>query len=163
MRAGTFVLLWFAVGKGVFPIDWVFLVHRQPFQFFLSAFNICVWMSEYCLISSASCASPCPLSHLRSRHTPFYAVDFLSYSWGFDCFFFFFSFSHQHVYEHFAQDLLGCLEIGSGRITRGRKMVICQVSWRETMTHHLVDPFSVDCHCCWFPSPVTLSQICFLW
>lgn len=51
MRPGTFVLLWLVAGKGVFPIDYIFLCHIQPLQFFLSAFRFCVWMSGCCLLS----------------------------------------------------------------------------------------------------------------
>lgn len=82
MRAGstTFPLLWFAVGKGVFPIDCIFLVHIQHFQSFLLSFYFLCLIVVYflCFI----CIS-LPPPYLRSRHTPFYAVDFVF------CFFFF--------------------------------------------------------------------------
>lgn len=76
MRSGctTFPLLWFAVGKGVFPINCIFLVHIQHFQSFLLPFIFCVWLL---FTFSASFAFPCPLPYLRSRHTPFYAADFV--------------------------------------------------------------------------------------
>lgn len=134
--------------------NWLYfsLSHTAPsvFPFCFQVLCLNVWML---FTFSTSFASPCLLSHLGSSRTPFYAVDFLLYC----CLFFFFLFfPHQHVYEHFAQDLLGCLEMEGGRVSRRRKIGICHVPWRGKKPYHLVDPSSVVCYCCWFPSPFTL-------
>lgn len=92
--------------------------------------------------SSASFASPCPLLHFVCRHTPFYAVDFLFDGLGFTVLgWFFFFLPSPDVYKHVSQDLLGYLEVESGRVARGRKIGICQLSLMGKKSHHFADPF----------------------
>lgn len=92
--------------------------------------------------SSASFASPCPLLHFVCRHnTPFYAVDFFVLWFGFLLFWGFFVLPSPDVYKHVAQDLLGYLGMESGKVARGRKIGICQLSLMGKKSHHFADPF----------------------
>lgn len=117
--------------------------------------------------SSASFVSPCPLLHSVFRYTPFYAVDFLFCGWDFYSFHLFWFFSHQHVCKHVAHDLLGYLEMASGRVARERvrwhMTGICQLSLRGRKFQHFADPFLWFAIASIFPSSVTLRLMYFLW
>lgn len=97
--------------------------------------------------SSASFVSPCPLLHYVCRHTPFYAVDFLFSGWDFYSFGLFWFFPHQHVYKHIAHDLLGYLEMASGRMAKEKGDRYMPAFFEEKEIPALCRSISVICHC----------------
>lgn len=152
----SFTLVWFAVEKDVFPTDSVFLVHIQPFQF---SFMLLVFVSECPNAVYFLCFICISLSLVAFCVQAYSLLCSWFFVWwfGFYCFvgFFFFFLPSPDVYKHVSQDLLGYLEVESGRVARGRKIGICQLSLMGKKSHHFADPFLWIAIAAWFPSSVT--------
>lgn len=143
-------------GEGCFSNQLCFSCSHTALSIFLYAFSFCVWMSKCCLLPLLHLHLLVPCCILCAGILPFMQLIFCLMVWvllfwvGF-----FFFLPSPDVYKHVSQDLLGYLEVESGRVARGRKIGICQLSLMGKKSHHFADPFLWIAIAAWFPSSVT--------